>query len=173
MLLRLDARALATLRSALVRGGRRETGGQLFGRMHAPGVFSVVELTAQKRLGTVACFFVDLIDALKLSERFFYKRRGDYRTYNYIGEWHSHPSFAVTPSGTDIVTMRQLVMDASFKGNFSVLLITRLDQDTLTASACVFDRTGMMTNVHLEMDHERATRVDTDRPQGHGGRHRL
>ncbi|QWT22086.1 Mov34/MPN/PAD-1 family protein [Bacillus sp. NP157] len=151
MQLQLDASAISSLRSALIRGGLRETGGQLFGRMHAPGKFSVTDVTTQNRLGSVARFLVDLAEALRMSDRFFYKRRSQYRTYNYIGEWHSHPSFAVTPSGTDLQTMRALVTDGSFRGSFSVLLIVRLDQDTITASASVFDRTGAMGNVQLEM----------------------
>ncbi|PLU36466.1 hypothetical protein BMJ26_18490, partial [Sinorhizobium medicae] len=42
-----------------------------------------------------------------------------------LGEWHSHPSFPVDPSITDIRTMQAMVEDV---GNidFSVLMIVRL-----------------------------------------------
>ena len=53
------------------------------------------------------------------------KNGNDFGRFNYLGEWHSHPSFPVSPSTTDIRTMQAMVEDV---GNidFSVLMIVRL-----------------------------------------------
>ncbi|MEP6899824.1 MAG: Mov34/MPN/PAD-1 family protein [Rhodanobacter sp.] len=87
------------------------------------------------------------------SARFFTRTARAYRTFNYIGEWHSHPSYLTLPSTTDVTTMQELVSAEAFRGHFAVLLIVRLDGDVLAAEACVFDRTRAMFNVQLEFDH--------------------
>jgi hypothetical protein len=47
--------------------------------------------------------------------------------------------------------MRQLVGDPSFKGNFAVLMITRLDAEQLIYGAWVFDRGGRTASIQLEI----------------------
>jgi [CysO sulfur-carrier protein]-S-L-cysteine hydrolase len=150
MQLRLGDREVHILKATLRRGGLRETGGQLFGQMHAPGDFSVTEVTTQRRMGTVGRFFVDVAESLRAAARFFTRTGRSYKTFNYIGEWHSHPSYPTRPSSTDVATMQDLVRADAFRGHFAVLLIVRLDGDVLAAGACVFDRTGAMFNVQLE-----------------------
>ncbi len=127
---------------ALRRSSTNETGGQLFGEQLAPSNFRVTELTVQSRPGTFARFVVDLLQAAKDAVGFFDRTEHRYTRYNYIGEWHSHPSFAVQPSGPDIGAMRGIVRDPRFVGSFAVLMIVRLDFETLTAGAWVFDPQG-------------------------------
>jgi hypothetical protein len=67
--------------------------------------------------------------------KFFERTEHKYSRFNYIGEWHSHPSFEVSPSGTDLDSMRRLVRDPGFKGRFAVLMITRKDPSQLTYGA--------------------------------------
>lgn len=150
MKLRIGDGEADKLKAALRRGGLRETGGQLFGQMHAPGDFSVTDITTQRRIGTVSRFFVDVAESLRAAARFFTRTGRSYRTFNYIGEWHSHPSYPTRPSSTDVATMQDLVRADAFRGHFAVLLIVRLDADVLAAEACVFDRAGTMFNVQLE-----------------------
>lgn len=140
--------------AALQRAGIREIGGQLFGEQLAPSDFRVTELTVQARRGTFARFVVDLLQAAKDAVRFFDRTEHRYTRYNYIGEWHSHPSFAVQPSGPDVTTMRSLVRDPQFLGTFAVLMIVRLDAERLTAGAWVFDPQGDERAVLLEIERE-------------------
>lgn len=142
------------LLQALQRGGVNETGGQMFGEQIAPSHFRVTELTVQARPGTFARFLVDLVQAAKDAFRFFDQTEHRYERFNYIGEWHSHPNFAVRPSGQDSATMRALVQDQDFIGSFAVLMITRLDQGTLHAGAWLFDPAGHEQQVNLEIEHE-------------------
>jgi hypothetical protein len=145
----------AKLMSALNRAGLREIGGQMFGEQLAPSEFIVTEITIQARPGTLARFVVDLLQAARDAMRFFDRTEHHYTRYNYIGEWHSHPSFAVRPSGTDAATMRALVRDPQFVGTFAMLMIVRLNAGTLTCGAWLFDPQGTERSVTLETPHER------------------
>lgn len=138
--------------AALDRAGIKETGGQLYGEQLAPSSFRVTELTVQSRPGAFARFVVDLLQAAKDAARFFERTERLYTRYNYIGEWHSHPSFAVQPSGPDVAAMRGIVRDSRFAGSFAVLMIVRLDAAMLTAGAWVFDPQGAEHPVTLEVE---------------------
>lgn len=143
------------LTEALARAGTQEIGGQMFGEQLAPSHFRIVELTVQQQLGSFARFVVDLLQAARDAFRFFERTSHDYTRYNYLGEWHSHPSFAVSPSGTDASTMRELVTDEEFRGHFAVLMIVRLDGDVLKSGAWVFDPQGRELSVTLEIEDDR------------------
>jgi hypothetical protein len=148
--LQLPPKQVSALKASLARAGTREIGGQIFGEQFAPSVFAAWELTFQKRPGTFARFMVDLLQAAKDAITFHDRTRHDYRRYNYVGEWHSHPSFPVQPSATDVATMRGLVADDQFKGTFAVLMIVRLDPSGLVANAWLFDPRGPEFGIELE-----------------------
>lgn len=150
MRLMLPAEHIAGLRDALRRSGTREIGGQIFGEQLAPSDFVATELTLQKRPGTFARFVVDLMQAARDAVRFFDRTAHQYTRFNYIGEWHSHPSFVVQPSDVDVAAMRRLVTDPDFKGGFAVLMITRLCGDDLTCGAWLFDPAGAVFPITLE-----------------------
>ena len=155
MRLRLAPDQTERLAATLKRSGRRETGGQLFGEQIAPSDFLVTDLTIQARAGTIARFVVDLLQAARDAVRFFNRTEHRYTRFNYVGEWHSHPSFAVRPSRTDVATMRELVQDPEFRGSFAVLMIVRLDNGVITAGGWVFDPKGTERGITLEMSLER------------------
>jgi hypothetical protein len=150
--LRLPSDQLATLQQALAEAGTKEIGGQIFGEQLAPSDFRASELTFQKRPGTFARFVVDLVQAARDAVRFFDRTDHRYTRFNYIGEWHSHPSFEVRPSGTDVAAMRSIVNDGSFRGNFAVLMIVRLDPDRLRLGGWLFDPKGGEQAVALEAE---------------------
>lgn len=152
MRLRLPNDQAEALGEALRRAGTKEIGGQIFGEQLAPSDFRATKLTFQKQPGTFARFIVDLFQAARDALSFFDHTGHRYTRFNYIGEWHSHPSFAVQPSGTDYETMRQLVRDEEFRGSFSILMITRLDQDALDVGAWIFDPMGNEFPISLEME---------------------
>jgi len=149
--IRLGRDALDRLRVALTRNGSRETGGQMFGEQLAVSDFRITELTVQARPGSFARFIVDVLQATRDAMSFFSRTQHAYRRYNYIGEWHSHPSFAIEPSNVDAATMRKLVRDPQFKGTFAILMIVRLDGDVVNAHAWLFDPQGAEHAVSLEI----------------------
>ncbi len=112
---------LATLRKA----GRCEVGGILMGEHIGINLFVVREITVHRR-GAFASFIRRIDDAIGGLRTFFRKTGHTYTQFNYIGEWHSHPSFEPYPSRTDDLSMLEIVQDETVGANFVVLLITKL-----------------------------------------------
>ena len=57
---------------------------------------------------------------------FFRRSHDDFARFNYLGEWHSHPSFTVNPSDVDHRSMLDIVTNPGVRANFVVLLIFKL-----------------------------------------------
>ena len=57
---------------------------------------------------------------------FFEETGRDFRRFNYLGEWHSHPYFLLHPSQEDVDTMTNLVEHSRAEITFALLLIVRL-----------------------------------------------
>lgn len=130
------------LHHALRSAGRREIGGILMGEQIEPGHFRIVDLSIDKETGGRA-HFVRSPEAHVLALNAFFERTGnDYHRFNYLGEWHSHPKFPVTPSHQDVSSMIDLVH--SERGiDFAVLLIVKLQWwRTLTCSCTLFRRSA-------------------------------
>jgi [CysO sulfur-carrier protein]-S-L-cysteine hydrolase len=114
------------IRRALRGAGRREVGGMLFAEQLAPGKFRVVDLSLDAFSGSHHAFRRDPEIHRQTLEDFFLRTGRDYRRFNYLGEWHSHPSFPVRPSGEDMDTMTDIVTGPSLAISFAVLLVVRL-----------------------------------------------
>ena len=124
-----------TLRKALKAAGTDECGGVLMGEHVGPGHFAVRYLTVQGG-GHFASFIRDTRSALRALGKFFRQSGHDYARFNYLGEWHSHPSFSVQPSTMDHQSMLDIVKDVRVGANFVVLLIFKLSRrDELEGSA--------------------------------------
>ncbi|AWT37320.1 hypothetical protein DM785_16520 (plasmid) [Deinococcus actinosclerus] len=122
----LPAEVAARFTAALERAGQREVGGILMGEHTDEDEFRVVDITLQTRGGTFASFWRLVEDFTVPLRRFFERTHRDYRRFNYLGEWHSHHSFALVPSGQDRQTMRQIVEDPASNVNFAVLILVRI-----------------------------------------------
>lgn len=153
----LPSEITAKLQVALRTAGTREIGGILMGEHVADREFVVRELTIQSDGGSFAFFVRAIRSILAPLEQFFRRTGNDYRRFNYLGEWHSHPSFECTPSNRDIQTMRDLVCDERVGANFVVLIILRLDDPELTGTVTAYTRDGREERGVLvieEADHE-------------------
>ena len=113
-------------RSALKSARRREIGGMLFAEQLAPGHFRIIDFSLDSFSGSHTNFRRDPITHRTTLDAFFDKTGRDYARFNYLGEWHSHPSFSVRPSSEDISTMTEIVSDADNTITFALLLIVRL-----------------------------------------------
>lgn len=121
----LPSEQRARLSGCLRRAGRREIGGILMGEQVAPDHFRIVEFSVDAATGTAA-HFVRSPEHHAAALGAFFKRTGaEYMRFNYLGEWHSHPSFPVRPSSEDVASMQGLV-DGERDIDFSALLIVRL-----------------------------------------------
>jgi hypothetical protein len=125
MKLLLPQRVIKRLKRKL-RGRINEVGGVMVGEHVAADTFRIVDISFQKRGGTIAHFVRDPAHHKAFLVEFFKKTGHDYKRFNYIGEWHSHPAFDPLPSGEDFVTMYDMVEDPDVGVNFAVLIIARL-----------------------------------------------
>ena len=117
------------IKTALREVGRREIGGILMAEHIGENTFRVQSVTIQRRGGSFATF-LRVVEAFHGSLRkFFRQTEYNYVKFNYIGEWHSHPSFAPTPSETDHRTMLSIINDPQTGAFFVVLLIVKLDEN--------------------------------------------
>ncbi|WP_455914258.1 Mov34/MPN/PAD-1 family protein [Pseudomonas syringae] len=123
------------LRGALRAAGSREIGGVLMGEQIAPGHFRVVDLSIDSQTGGCAHFVRSSEAHAEALNAFFHKTGHQYDRFNYLGEWHSHPRFAVTPSTQDVASMIDLV-EGERGIEFAVLLIVRLRWWRIISSSC-------------------------------------
>lgn len=115
----------ARLRKCLRGAGRREIGGILMGEQVAPDHFRIVDFSVDDKTGTAAHFVRSPEHHSEALEGFFRRTGSDFKRFNYLGEWHSHPSFPVRPSQEDITSMQSLV-NGERDIDFSALMIVRL-----------------------------------------------
>ena len=114
------------LLDALTRARQREIGGILMGEHVGPDTFRVKQLTIQRKKGTYAAFIRIVKEILAPLRAFFDSTNHNYKRFNYLGEWHSHHSFKLSPSGRDHGTMYDIVTDPQLGPHFVVLLLVRL-----------------------------------------------
>ena len=115
------------LSAALGRAGVREIGGILMGEQIGENIFRVKNITVQQHGGSFAAFVRMVLDVIAPLTDFFRATNNNYTRFNYLGEWHCHPSFVPKPSSRDRETMRSIVDDPQVGANFAVLLIVRLN----------------------------------------------
>ena len=135
---------------ALEKAGSHEIGGVLMGEHIDKEEFRIVDLTIQEQFGSIM-FFVRLVEDIVKPIRGFFKRTGyNYKKFNYLGEWHSHPSFPLVPSQKDIQSMLEIVTDSDTGANFVVLLIVKLkDVQEIEATVTVFLQDGKIFKSQL------------------------
>jgi hypothetical protein len=104
----------------------QEIGGILMGEYVADEVYRVCDLTVQRQGGTFASFVRMVRETIAPLRRFFHRTGYNFTYFNYLGEWHSHPSFTLHPSGVDSETMWEIVNDPQVGANFAVLMVVQL-----------------------------------------------
>lgn len=139
------------LETALQHAQRRECGGVMLGEHIGTNHFVIRNLTVQ-RPGAVASFVRRLRGAVSAIKRYCRAHGNDFQRFNYLGEWHSHPSFSVHPSNQDHATMRGLAMDQGVGANFVVLLIVRLNRNELEGSVHTYLPDGSVHPSELVME---------------------
>jgi integrative and conjugative element protein (TIGR02256 family) len=125
MRLLLPNQLIQRLERELRRAGSREIGGLLMGEHVGDELFRVVHISVQRSGGSHACFIRNPKNHASQLKKFFARTGNDFSRFNYLGEWHSHPSFKPVPSGIDLQTMQSMVEDPDVGVNFLVLLVCK------------------------------------------------
>lgn len=112
------------MRLCLIRGGIREIGGWLVAEQISAGKFELVGFTVDFAIGTRDRFhsLPQLHDAQ--FDNILLKAKDRSGRVDYLGEWHSHPTFSPEPSTIDLATMTHMVEETG--PMFAALLIVRL-----------------------------------------------
>lgn len=148
----LTPECAARLLRELRRAGTDEVGGVLATERVADRVFRIVDLSVQRRGGSFAAFSRDASLHKRFMRRFLDLTGHQYERFNYLGEWHSHPSFPALPSPKDIHTMHSLLEAPDQVANFLILLVVkRSTAGKLEASAHAFARGLAPMRVPLAM----------------------
>lgn len=124
----LSPRCIRKLKRELRSAGRNEIGGVLAAEHVSDGVFLVKDLSVQRN-GTPTSFLRDPIQHRKFMRRFHLRTGNDPERFNYLGEWHSHPSFLALPSAPDVYQMHAEIHEPEQTASFLVLLIVKLGRD--------------------------------------------
>jgi [CysO sulfur-carrier protein]-S-L-cysteine hydrolase len=119
-------RKIVDLLKRELRGRRNEIGGILVAEHVNDETFRIIEVSVQRTGGSAVHFVRGPDHSREFLADFFARTGNDYRRFNYIGEWHSHPAFEPVPSGADIRAMYEIVEDADVGANFAVLIVARL-----------------------------------------------
>jgi integrative and conjugative element protein (TIGR02256 family) len=153
MKLLLPQKILQHLRRELKGAKRQEIGGLLLGEHLEGETFRLVEATVQRTGGSAVHFVRDPALHQAQLDEFFSRTGNDFARYNYIGEWHSHPSFEPLPSGEDMQTMQSIVENPKVGVNFLVLIIVRLSRwRTIRLSACLVQAGVAPRPIELEVE---------------------
>ncbi|MGH1414078.1 MAG: Mov34/MPN/PAD-1 family protein [Pelagimonas sp.] len=159
------------MRGCLEKGGLREIGGWLAAEQLAPGTFELVGFTVDLDVGTHNRFASlptthgAQLDGILAANA---DRSG---RVDYLGEWHSHPTFPPVPSDIDVAAMTKMVEESG--PSFATLLIVRLlGMAVLQATITTFQRGLPPEQGQLIIDHDRLTPLlpgmdATDKNGGH------
>ncbi|MEP1353723.1 MAG: Mov34/MPN/PAD-1 family protein [Tateyamaria sp.] len=108
----------------LRKGGIREIGGWLVAEQIAPGEFELVGFTVDLEVGTHDRFHsVPSLHTEQLDQLLALNGNRVGRV-DYLGEWHSHPTFPPVPSEMDMAAMIDMVENSG--PSFAALVIVRL-----------------------------------------------
>ena len=126
------------LYEALTKAGINEIKGACFAYNSSPNVFEIEEVYISPVQGTFAFSNLIINYKYKKFERDYFKRHNyDYEKHNYIGDWHSHPSFDCIPSQYDI----KEVLDELSKSNanFLIQLILKIENGKLIGNCYYYN----------------------------------
>lgn len=102
-------------------------------------VFRVVDISVQRSGGSQIHFVRDPFSHAAQLEAFFARTGNDFTRFNYLGEWHSHPTFEPAPSSVDCLSMQSIVDNPDIGVNFLVLLVVKLaGRQRIAGTATVF-----------------------------------
>jgi proteasome lid subunit RPN8/RPN11 len=146
----LTAACSRKLRRELLAAGSNEIGGVLAAEQVGDGRFVVRAISVQRN-GSYASFRRDPEQHRAFIRRFSVRTGNDPERFNYLGEWHSHPSFVAMPSGPDLQQMQALIEETEQTSTFLVLLVIKLAKDgELCGSAHAFRRRVKHVRVRLK-----------------------
>jgi hypothetical protein len=157
----LSGKCVRKLKRELRCAGRNEIGGVLAAEQIGDGQFLVTDLSVQ-RDGTPVSFLRDPAQHRKFMRRFHLINGNNPERFNYLGEWHSHPSFLSLPSKPDFYQMQAEIEEPEQASSFLILLVIKLDKDGgLVGSTHAFRRSHLPVRASLKAEAGVAVREES------------
>lgn len=127
-----------------------ETKGALFAKKINDDLYEIDAVYFEKIIGTYA--FVKLYNNeayKKFQEKYHAKHLNDYETHNYIGDWHSHPSFECYPSSYDRLEVESDLQKSNAK--FLIQMILKNINQSLTGNCFLYNAFVSVEQIELEI----------------------
>jgi integrative and conjugative element protein (TIGR02256 family) len=117
--------------------GDYEVGGMIIGYRKRKNQFIISDFTTadDTKIFNLASFIREPTKSLKRLNEAFKKKK-----HNYLGEWHSHPRFRLYPSRGDFKTLKRIILDPDYGVDFSLLIISKLNNGKLLMAGFLFHR---------------------------------
>ena len=116
-----------------------ETKGALFACKKDDSTFEIEDIYIEPSVGSFA--FVKLYNNKsykRFCQKYFSKHEDEDNVHNYIGDWHSHPSFSCYPSSYD----KQEVEEDLRQSNalFLIQIILKIEHNKLIGNAFLYNK---------------------------------
>lgn len=127
-----------------------ETKGALFARKIDDETFEIDAVYIEKKVGTFAFVILENNCRYKKFQAVYNKKHHyDYKNHNYIGDWHSHPSFALFPSEYD---KSEVVEDLTkSNANFLIQMIVKENKGKLIGNCFFYNKQEIAKKIELEI----------------------
>lgn len=127
---------------------QNETRGSFFAERVNGALFKVNDVYFSKKRGTFSFIKMLIGDEYKKFQKNYHKKYFfEYEKYNYIGDWHSHPSFSCLPSSYDIA---EAIDDfKKSNANFIIQIIIKIENDKLVGNAFLYDKYNIASEIEL------------------------
>ncbi len=125
-----------------------ETKGALFARRINDELFEIDAVYLEKKIGSFAFVVLENNSKYKEFQKKYNKTHHfDFKNHNYIGDWHSHPSFELIPSGYDIKEVQNDLEKSN--ANFLIQIIVKVSNDRLIGNAFLYDNNKSAEKIEL------------------------
>lgn len=115
-----------------------ETKGALFAQKINDNLYVVDDVYFEKKVGSFA--FVELYNNKiyqQFQRKYHEKHNNDFKNHNYIGDWHSHPSFECYPSGFDQLEVQADLQQSNAR--FLIQTILKIKDDKLVGNCFLYN----------------------------------
>lgn len=125
----INKRDVLLLKKHILKYGISETSGSFFGNIKNNN-FNITHIYYSNVKGSSVFVYTPYTKKMvRFAKKFYKETNYNYEYYNYIGDWHTHPSFRCYPSPNDIVESRKDIIKLEL--DFVISTIMKVEQDNL------------------------------------------
>jgi [CysO sulfur-carrier protein]-S-L-cysteine hydrolase len=138
------------LHKQIHRHSPNETKGALFAKQIDDDHYEIDEVYLERQIGSIA--FVRLYNNQRykrFQKQYHAKHDDDFLHHNYIGDWHSHPSFECVPSSFDRMEVEMDLQQSN--ANFLIQVILKVEYNKLVGDAFLYNKDASAQQIQLDI----------------------